>query len=150
MSAKETMTQVLMSHNLMHLATLDSQGLPCVRGVDFALSDQKNILYFITRKDSRKVSQLAENKNIAFAIDQDCPDFNELLHLKYIKGTGTATIIENPEEMQKAFALLVKKFPFLADLPGDPADFAGCRVELKNILVTDNTIHFGHTEEINY
>ncbi|MDA3915894.1 MAG: pyridoxamine 5'-phosphate oxidase family protein [Deltaproteobacteria bacterium] len=150
MSAKETMNQVLKSYNLMHIATIDANGLPCVRGVDFALSDKENILYFVTRKDSRKVSQIKTNNNVAFAIDKDCPEFKDLAVVKYIKGTGTASIIDGPDEMKKAFGLLMAKFPFLADLPGDPSDFAGIRVELQNILVTDNTISFGDTEEINF
>ena len=149
MSAKETMNQVLKSYNLMHIATIDTNGMPCVRGVDFALSDAENILYFVTRKDSRKISKIKNNNNIAFAIDKDCPEFKDLAVVKYIKGTGTASIIDAPDEMQKAFGLLMAKFPFLADLPGDLSDFAGIRVELQNILVTDNNISFGDTEEIN-
>ena len=104
----------------------------------------------MTRKDSRKVSQIKTNNNVAFAIDKDCPEFKDLAVAKYIKGTGAASIIDAPDEMQKAFGLLMAKFPFLADLPGDPSDFAGIRVELQNILVTDNTISFGDTEEINF
>ncbi|MCP4670492.1 MAG: pyridoxamine 5'-phosphate oxidase family protein [Desulfobacula sp.] len=150
MSAKETMNQVLKSYNLMHIATIDAIGMPCVRGVDFALGDKENILYFVTRKDSRKVNQIKNNNNIAFAIDIDCPEFKDLAVLKYIKGNGTASIIDTPDEMQKAFGLLMAKFPFLADLPGDPSDFAGIKVELKNVLVTDNTINFGNTEEVNF
>ena len=150
MSAKDTMTNVLKTHNLMHIATIDPDGLPCVRGVDFVLGDQENVLYFITRKDSRKVSHMSRNNNVAFAIDRDCPDFDDLVQLKYIKGTGTAAVIDNPDEMQKAFGMLMQKFPFLADLPGDPSDFAGIRVELKNVLVTDNTISFGDIEEVNF
>lgn len=79
-----------------------------------------------------------------------CPAWEDLAKLKYIKGTGTATVIEDLEEMQKALGLLIRKFPFLAKLPGDPSDFVGIRVELKNVLITDNTIHFGNTEKVNY
>jgi hypothetical protein len=67
-----------------------------------------------------------------------------------MKGTGVATLIEDPQKMQKAFALLMKKFPFLKDLPGDPSDFVGVEVELKEILVTNNTIEFGQTEKVTY
>ncbi len=134
----------------MHIATIDTNGLPCVRGVDFALSDQENVLYFVTRKDSRKVAQIGLNSNVAFVIDKDANEFKDLAELKYIKGTGTAAIIDNPDEMEKAFGFLMEKFPFLADLPGDPSDFVGVRVELKNVLVTDNAISFGNTEEVNF
>jgi hypothetical protein len=47
MSAKETMVEVIGSHNLVHIATIDSDGMPCVRGVDYAVGDKENILYFV-------------------------------------------------------------------------------------------------------
>jgi nitroimidazol reductase NimA-like FMN-containing flavoprotein (pyridoxamine 5'-phosphate oxidase superfamily) len=150
MSAKETMVEVIGSHNLVHIATLDSGGMPCVRGVDYAAGDKENILYFVTRKDSRKLAQLTANSRIAFAIDHDCPAWEDLAKLKYIKGTGTAAPVTDPQEMQAAFGLLMKKFPFLSDLPGDPSDFAVIKVELNKILVTDNTISFGHTQEVSF
>ena len=150
MSAKETMVEVMRADNLVHIATIDSDGMPCVRGVDYAAGDKENILYFVTRKDSRKIGHLAVNGQIAFAIDHDCPTWKDLSNLKYIKGTGTATPIKDPVEIQTAFGLLMKKFPFLSDLPGDPSDFSVIKVELKKILVSDNTISFGHTEQVNF
>ena len=108
------------------------------------------MLYFITSKDSRKVQQIKNNGTVAIAIDHECKSPEELQLLKYIKGTGMATIIEDPKEMEKAFGLLVQKFPFFKDMPGDPSDFVGIKVELKEILVTDNTISFGHTETVPY
>ena len=144
------MVEVIGSHNLVHIATIDSGGMPCVRGVDYAAGDKENILYFVTRKDSQKIGQIAANSNIAFAIDEDCPEWKDLAKLKYIKGTGTATLVKDPVEAQTAFGLLMKKFPFLSDLPGDPSNFAVVKVELKKVLVSDNTISFGHTEEVNF
>ena len=150
MSVKETINEVVNNHNLVHLATIDSDGMPCVRGVDFAVGDSDNILYFVTRKDSRKVEQLNKNGNVAVVIDHDCPSMEELQKLKYLKGTGTAALIDNPEEMQKAFGLLMQKFPFLKDLPGDPQDFVAVKIQLNEILVTDNRIEFGHTEPVTF
>jgi nitroimidazol reductase NimA-like FMN-containing flavoprotein (pyridoxamine 5'-phosphate oxidase superfamily) len=150
MSAKETMNEVLKNHNLLRIATLDSAGMPCVRSVDFVQSDDENILYFITRKDSRKAEQLKMNGNVAFAVDHDCPTGEDLQKLRYIKGTGSANFIEDPQEMQKAVGMLMQKLPFLKNLPGDPSDFVGVKVTLKEVLVTDNTIEFGHTDTVNY
>jgi nitroimidazol reductase NimA-like FMN-containing flavoprotein (pyridoxamine 5'-phosphate oxidase superfamily) len=147
---KETIKEVVNGHNLVHIATIDSNGIPCVRGVDYAAGDSENILYFVTRKESRKVQQLRNNGNVAIAIDHDCPTWDDLQKLKFIKGTGTATLIEDSAEMQKAMGLLMQKFPYLKDLPGDPSDFVGIRVKLKEILLTDNTISFAHTERVNY
>ena len=150
MSVKETFKEVVEGHNLLHIATLDLDGVPCVRGVDFVVGDQENILYFVTRKDSRKVQQIKNNGNVAVAVDHDCPAWEDLQKLKYVKGTGTAALIEDPAEMQKAFGLLMQKFPFFENLPGEPSDFVAIKVELKEVLVTDNTISFAHTEKVTY
>jgi len=150
MSVKETFKEVVEAHNLIHIATLDSDGIPCVRGVDYAVGDSENILYFVTRKDSRKVGQITNNENVAVAVDHDCPEWDDLQKLKYFKGTGTATLVEDPEEMQKAFGLLIQKFPFFANLPGEPSDFVVIKVKLKEVLVTDNTISFAHTEQVTF
>lgn len=148
MNAKETARDVIAGHNLVSIATVDSDGNPHVRSVDYAADEDGKTIYAITRKDSRKVRQIRENGNVAFSIDHDCPDWEELQKLKYIKGTAAAVVVTDPEEAQKAFALLGRKFPFLKDLPGDPADFVALRLDLKEVLVTDNTISFGHTEAI--
>ena len=150
MSEKETVKEVVRRHNLLRIATIDSNGLPCLRSVDYAVGDSENILYFITQKNSRKVQQIKHNGNIAFAIDHDCPTWDDLQKLKYIKGTGTAALVEDPQEMEKAFGLVMQKFPFLKDLPGDPSDFVAVKVALKEVFVTDNTIQFGHTKTVAY
>jgi general stress protein 26 len=150
MGAKETIKEVINGHNLVRIATVDSNGQPFVRSVDYVLGEQENHLYFITGKDSRKVAQIQANNNIAFAIDHDCPTWEDLQKLKYIKGSATATLVQDPREMQKAFGLMMEKFPFLKDLPGEPSDFVVVRVELKEVLVSDNTTAFGHTESVKY
>jgi len=150
MSAKEKINNVVKNHNLVHIATVDENGLPCVRGVDYAAEDGANCLYFTTHRDSRKVQHIRNNSNVAFVIDRDSPSWEELQELIYIKGTGTASVIEDPEEIQKVFGMVIQKFPFLKDLPGEPADFVGVRIDFGEVLLTDNTIQFGHTETVNY
>jgi len=150
MGVKETFKDVVEGHNLLHIATVDSGGIPCVRGVDYAAGDRENSLYFVTRKDSRKVDQISNNGNVAIAVDHDCPEWEDLQQLKYFKGTGVAVLVEDPEEMQKAFGLLIQKFPFMENLPGDPSDFVAIRIDLNEVFVTDNTISFAHTEKLTF
>ena len=145
--SKNTVREVLEQHNLMHIASLDQEGNPCVRGVDYAI-DEENFIYFITFKQTRKVEQIRNNQNISFAIDHDCGSMEELQKLKYIKGAGKASIVTNPEEAQKGVGLIMQKFPYLAGLPGKPEDMAVIKVEMKEVLLTDNTISFGHTEPV--
>jgi nitroimidazol reductase NimA-like FMN-containing flavoprotein (pyridoxamine 5'-phosphate oxidase superfamily) len=148
MNVNETLKQVIEGHNLIHIASIDADGHPCVRGVDYA-SDEDCNLYFVTHKDTRKVAQMNNDQHISFVIDHDCADMDALLKLKYIKGNGIAKEIANPEEIQKAMGLLMKKFPFFENLPLPPQDMKAFRIEPKEVLVTDNTISFGHTEVVN-
>lgn len=147
MSAKETVKQVIEKHNLMHIASLDSNGVPCVRGVDYA-SDENLNLYFISNRHTRKVEQIKANGNVGFVIDHDCANMAALQRLKYIKGTGITTEITSPEEIQKTVGLIMQKFPHLRDLPFGPKDMKVYKVELKEVLLTDNTVSFGHTETV--
>jgi len=64
------------------------------------------------KEEKTEWQQIKNYGNVAVAIDHDCSGWDDLKKLK-IKGTGTATLIEGPEEMQKAFGLLVQKFLFL-------------------------------------
>jgi general stress protein 26 len=148
--SKDKINDVVMNHNLVHLATVDADGQPHVRGVDYAAEEGAGCIYFVTQKTSRKVQHIMGNQNISFVIDHDCPSWEMLQELIYIKGTGVANIVEDPEEMQKAFGLLMQKFPFLSELPGEPTDFVGVRIDFKEVLLTDNTISFGDTETVNY
>ncbi len=150
MSLKEKVRTVVQGNNLMHLATIDADGMPCVRGVDFAASEKENVLYFVTSKESRKVGQIQRDHNVAIAIDRDCPRMSDLASLVFIKATGTATLVKDPAEAQMAMGLLIQKFPFFKDLPGDPATFVPIRVALEKVLVTDNNVTFAHTEEVTY
>ena len=150
MNTNEKVNDVIKKHNLIHLATIDSAGNPAVRGVDYANGETENILYAITRKDSNKINQIKKNNNIGFCIDHDCPSMNDLLTLKYIKGSALAEIVDKPEEVQKAMSLLISKFPFIEKLPGEKSDFSVLRITLKNITLTDNTAGFGHTELIDF
>lgn len=140
---------VIKKHNLLHLATVDAHGMPWVRGVDYASLDNEPVLYFMTHKMSRKVDQIKNNPKVAIAIDHDCPDWISLAELKYIKGSAEASIVLDKDEMMMAMELLMKKMPFLANLPGNIADFVVIRLVLNEMFVTDNSVKFGYTENIN-
>ena len=150
MSARETADLVLQENNMVHLATIKADGTPAVRGVDFAAEEGAGCLYFMTGANSNKVAQIRANPNVAFAIDHDCPSWEMLQELKYIKGFGTAVIVEDMEETQKTVGLIMAKFPFLVNLPGEPTDFVAVRIDFKRVEVTDNTISFGQTEVVEF
>ncbi|WP_432666402.1 pyridoxamine 5'-phosphate oxidase family protein [Wukongibacter baidiensis] len=150
MTSKEKVLEVVKSHNLMSISTVDENGMPKARGVDYAMGEDESVLYFITHKMTNKVKEIKANNNVFVVIDHDCDSMEELGKLRYIKASGKAYISETPEQVQKAFGLIIQKFPYLKDLPGEPSDFVGVRVELDKVMLTDNTVQFGYTEEISY
>ncbi len=150
MSAKQTVKEIVDSHNLMHIATLAADHAPYVRGVDYAKGDAENVLYFVTGKDSRKVQHIKSNSKVAVAIDHDCVSWEELSKVKYLNATGSAKIVEDPQEVQKAFGLLMQKFPFMKDLPGDPSSFVVIKVKFEKVVVSDNTKGFMFSETVTY
>lgn len=147
MTPREKVQQVIEKHNLVHIASLDNNGVPCVRGIDYA-SDEDLNLYFITNRHTRKVEQFARNNQVGFVIDHDCANMDALLRLKYIKGNGIVEELTTPEEMQQAMGLILTKFPYLKDLPFPAEDMKAYRLRLKEVLLTDNTVAFGHTEQV--
>jgi len=67
-----------------------------------------------------------------------------------VKGSGKASVITDPEQMQALFGKLLQKYPYLKDLPGDPSSFIGINIKFDEITLVDNTISFGYTETISY
>lgn len=150
MNVKDKIREVAASHNLMCLATIDANGLPKARSVDFAMGQDESVLYFMTFKGTDKVEELKRNNNVYVVIDHDCNSIEELQNLKYFKATGKAYLCNTPDEAQKAFGLLLQKLPFLKDLPGEASDLAVYRVELEKVTLIDNTVGFGHMEQVTY
>ncbi len=150
MDSKEKVREIIKGHNLMHISTVDEKGMPRSRGVDFVGGETENILYFITQKSSNKVKEIKNNANVFVVIDHDCPAMEALSKLMYLKASGKAEVIEKPEGIQKVFGMILQKFPYLKDLPGDPSAFVAVKVTLKEINVMDNAVQFGHSEIIHY
>ena len=150
MDTKQKVKEIVENHTLMCMATVDGNGLPKARSVNFAVGNDESVLYFITYKTTNKVNELKKNNNVYIVINNEGKTMQELANLKYLKASGKAYLCDTPEEAQKAFGLIMQRFPHLKDLPGDPSDFLAFKVELDKVTVTDNTVHFGFMEEVSY
>lgn len=151
METREKARKVFDSYNLMRLATIDENGMPKVRSVDFAADkEDESIIYFMTFKIANKVKELHNNNNVHIVVDKEAYSMEELAQVLYVKGSGKAYQLQTPEEIQKGMGLLIGKYPYLKDMPGDPSMMVLFRVELNKITVTDNSVNFGHTEEYDY
>lgn len=151
MEIREKIRKVVNNHNLIRLATIDENGFPKVRSVDFAADrEDESVLYFMTFKFSNKVKELQHNNNVHIVVDYDVNSLEELAQVLYIKGSGKAFQVHTPEEMQKGMGLILGKFPYLKDMPGDPSMMIMYRVELGKVTVSDNSVSFGNMEEYLY
>jgi len=148
---KDKIQKILQAHDLLRLGTLDMDGFPNVRSVDFA-HDPEDVskLYFTTFKETSKVAELKKDNRVYVVVDKSADSIQALSQIQYIRGTGEAFEVSTPEEMQKAMGLLLTKYPFLKDLPGDPSMMSVYRIELNEVKVTDNSLGFGHVDKVTF
>lgn len=145
------MTKVFETHELLRLGTLDGEGFVNVRSVDFAhVPDNPSKIYFTTFKGTNKVKELAQDNRVYIVVDDAADNIEELANIKYVRGKGKATEVSTPEEMQQAMGLLMTKYPFLKDLPGDPSMMSVYRIDLEEAKITDNSLGFGHVDTLTF
>ena len=139
------------SHQLLRIGTLDATGFPNVRSVDYAANpDKPSVLYFTTFKNTNKVKEIANDNRVYVVVDKAADSIGELSQIKYFRGKGFAYEVAEPTEAQNAMGLLIKRYPFLTELPGDPADMSIYRIELTEGKITDNSLGFGSAEEVSF
>jgi len=151
MSINEKIKNILSQHELLTLGTLDETGFPDVRSVDFAVDNEdESKIYFTTFKGTKKVKEIELNNQVYVVVDKAANSIEELAQIKYLRAKGKAYVVNEPEEAQKAMGLLMQKYPFLSELPGDPSMMSIYRIELSEVAVTDNSLGFGHVDHHNY
>ncbi len=143
--------EILEAHELLRIATLDNEGFPNVRSVDFANDPvDESKLYFTTFSQTNKVKEIEKNNDVYVLVDKSANSIEELAQIKYIRGTGKAYKVTDDVEIQNAMGLLLNKYPFIKDLPGDPSMMSVYRIDLKSVNVTDNSLGFGHVDTYEY
>lgn len=150
MSIHERIRTVIKEHNLLHLATVDLDGNPSVRGITYVHGDRENILYFVTHEGSRKMEHIHHNDRVAIAIDHECPSWEDMELIKFIKGTGRAVVVEDGVERTEVLTRMAEKFSSLKDLPEDATTTVVVKIVLQKILFTDNSVSMGYTEKIRF
>ncbi|MCH4888418.1 pyridoxamine 5'-phosphate oxidase family protein [Acidaminobacter sp. JC074] len=148
---KEKLRKVYDNHELLRLGTMDLEGFVNVRSVDFTY-DPENLshIYFTTFKATNKVKELSQDNRVYIVIDKSADSIEALSQIKYVRGLGKAYEINEPEQARKAMGLLLTKYPFLTDLPGDPSMMGLYRIELEQVKITDNSLGFGHVDIMDF
>ena len=146
----------LYQHDTMTLATIGPAGEPQAAAV-FYVADDELDLYFLSDPDSRHGRNLTREPRVAATIQADGQDWQEITGLQI---EGTATVVEEANEIARVAQLFAKRFDFLRELLAD-GDAVGAP-DLQGPLASgrfyavrptwirsiDNTRGFGHKEEL--
>jgi len=134
---------ILASHKILTLATIREDGYPQANTVSYA--NDGLTMYFLTDGNASKVKNLQKCNKVSLTIDREYEDWTKI---KGVSMGGTAEILTNPDEIQKAMGFLVQKFPAFQQMPEPEVPPAVIKITPKVISVLNYEIEFGHTELI--
>jgi PPOX class probable F420-dependent enzyme len=114
METHDTLTAVVQGHRIGHLASVDPHAGPHIVPVCFVY-DGVAIYSAIDHKPKRtsgygmkRIQNIVQNPQVAFLVDHYEEDWPQLY---YVLMRGTATILEDGAERQRALRLLEAKYP---------------------------------------
>lgn len=145
----------LAQHNTMTLATVDPEGTPQAAAVFYA-ADEALHLIFVSSPHSRHSVNLAGRPHVAATIQADNQRWQAI---QGVQIEGTAQMVESVAELTHAVRIYAGRFEFLRQLLAAGADgpealrgpLASSRFYVLRpawIRLTDNTLGFGHKEEL--
>lgn len=142
---QQQITSILNEVEDMTIATLRTDGYPQATTVTFV--NDGLTLYFMTTEESQKVRNIDKNNKVSLTVNRSYTDWN---HIEGLSMGGTASFVNDPEEIERIGHLMFKKHPDLASyIPAhDGNELAYIRVDPKIITVIDYKKGFGHTEQI--
>jgi len=139
-TVNQKIVDYLGSHRKMTLATVTPEGHPMAHTVEYA--SQGATIYFATRKTTRKIQNILQNPQVAYAVDEDYDDW---LKIQGVQMEGVATILADQDEIDEVAAVYLEKFPFVADFPPNP-ELVFVKVEPRRGFFLDYTKGFTHRE----
>ena len=168
--AKERVLRYLKEHNTLTLATWE-QERPWATALFYA-SDGFD-LFFLSDPKTRHSVDLEANPIVAVTIQED---YQEWASIKGVQMEGRAYVVVEEEDMARAVAVYVEKYPFVAGylrlmmspfariaifldrfmeklsfiphLPAAPARFY--KIVPKRIWFTDNEVKFGNRDQLEF
>jgi nitroimidazol reductase NimA-like FMN-containing flavoprotein (pyridoxamine 5'-phosphate oxidase superfamily) len=145
---RQKILTLLDQHRIMSIATLRPDGWPQVTTVGYA--NEGLTLYFLCGPDSQKAANLARDDRVSLTIDHDTPQVMEITGLSM---AARVQVVVDKTEAEKAFCLLMLKYPEQASIPlpmPTPADVRIFRVTPMVISVLDYSKGFAHADLVTY
>ena len=142
---KLKISEYLQNHRKMTLATVNTPGCkPVAHTVEYVPDGA--IVYFATKKDTRKAQNIKQNGNVAYAVDEDYEDW---MKIQGIQMEGTASVVTGDDEVNRVFGMYIERFPFVADFPPNP-DLIFIRIEPQVAYFLDYEKGFTHRDRVTY
>lgn len=135
---------ILDSHRAMAVSTVRPDGWPQTTIVGYA--NEGWTVYFLIFRSSQKFTNIQHDDRISIAVSGD-PSY--LSDIKAVYAGAHASEVTDPNERKRAWSLLMKRHPNLADFgPPDEIDTALMRAVCKYVSVLDYSRGIGHAEAI--
>ena len=142
-AVKEQIAGFLKTAKYGTLATVSADGKPVTHAMGFAA--QGTTLYFGTSRKTRKFANIEANPNVAFSAEEVTENW---LALKGVQLEGTAQVASEAEK-GNAIALMMAKYPMLANMPADP-DMVFLKMTIVEGYMLDYTKGFGHRDHVEF
>jgi uncharacterized protein YhbP (UPF0306 family) len=139
---KRFMADYLTKYNILTLATVSPDNKALAHTVEY-VSDGTTV-YFATSKSTRKIRDILGNPSVAYTVDEDYKDW---MTIKGVQMEGVAKVLSDAKEIERAAALYIAKFPFVAQFPPNP-DMVFVKIEPAEGSFLDYTKGFTHRDAV--
>lgn len=128
------------------VATVRADGWPQATVVSFA--NDGLAIYFGTSAQSQKAQNIARDDRVSVTIN--CPYGDDWKTIRGVSIGGRARRITDADELAKVGALMMRKFPQIAEFVdfGAGMEMALFRIDAEVISVLDYSKGFGHVEQL--
>jgi len=141
-ATKRFILKQLKAHHNMSFATVRPDGYPQATTVAYA--NDGLTLYFACDRNSQKARNLRRSPKVSLTINKDWAGWKKITGLSM---GATAKILERPTDIQRALALLSRKFRDMKGLSDeDLEEIVFVRVQPKVISLLDYLREFGWTK----
>lgn len=143
---KEKIEKYIAGHRKMTLATVSSDGSPVAHTVQYVAAG--STVCFFTKPLQRKVMNIRRDPRVGYAIDREYDNWGEIQGVQMM---GVAEILEDETERRNVFELFKRRFVQMANTPDAFLDkHLIIRVRPISGRFIDNTVSFGHHDDISY
>tara|TARA_R110000772_G_scaffold11226_8_gene35330 strand:- start:2897 stop:3343 length:447 start_codon:yes stop_codon:yes gene_type:complete len=139
---RDQLLSIIENVNDMTIATVRDDGFPQATTVSFVSDGLK--IYFATSADSQKARNIEKNDKVSITLD--CP-YGSWEEIRSLSAAGHAVAVDDPDDIEKIWALMLKKFPQAAGYE-TIVDTAVTIFRIDPVIFSllDYSKEFGHTE----